>query len=190
MIALDGTSHSRQRTFTRTRLTLQETTEFKEDEDAVSWTSLLTAIHDSQQLQLLGASQASRFLLEDGNSDKLEFISSLSDIVFAIPKNRSWDLMPPDVVRPLASTTLGTLVAIAHRLGMVFMDFTPRDGKIRAEGLGQSLSATLLRGMGIVVEYNVEPGSRPRRNWQIFQSLHVPSSDADKVRKPCVLSLI
>ena len=37
----------------------------------------------------------------------------------------SWDLMPPDVVRPLATTTLGDIIIIAHRLGMEWKEIRP-----------------------------------------------------------------
>ena len=185
IVALTGSSPDRRRTFTRARSA--SNLDDYDDEDVVSWTKLLTALHDGQQLQLSNMNRASLFLEKHSffgrpNLGEVDCIDSLSSIVFAISKTRSWDLMPPDVVRPLASTSLGTLISIAHRMGMVWMDFIPRDGRIRAEGLGQSLSATLMRGMGIVVEYNTEPGSQTNSTREIFQSLHVPSTAADKVR--------
>jgi hypothetical protein len=65
---------------------------------------------------------------------------------------------------------------------MDWADFVPREGILCAEGSGQSLSATLIRGMGLVVEYNQEPGSRPEYPREMLGSMYVPSIAADKVR--------
>jgi hypothetical protein len=94
--------------------------------------------------------------------------------------------MPPDVVRPLATSNLGTIVSIAHRLGMIWLEFAPAEGRIRAQGLGQSISATIMRGMGVVAEFSVEPGSRPTRP-ELYCSFYVPTFSADKVSDRIVL---
>lgn len=192
-IALTGTRLARNRTFTRgravKRLGLDDNEDEDGDEDNVSWTSLLASLHDLQQDQVLKASQKfAAWAYAPGHgfineADESHLIRTGTAIVFAKPKARSWDLMPPDVVRPLASTTLGTLIAIAHRMGMTWVDLVPRDGKIRAEGKGHSISANVMRGMGIVVEYNMDPGLQQRkRDWESLSSLYVPSIAADKVR--------
>jgi len=84
--------------------------------------------------------------------------------------------MPPDVVRPVASTTIGCLITVAHRLGMIWSYIDPDDGKIRASGQGHSLSASLIRGMGLVVEYLHDGSYAPDA-----QQTRIPSTDADKV---------
>jgi hypothetical protein len=131
----------------------------REDEDMVSWTSLIAGLHDCQQLQLLKGSASMHSLQSFGvvhsgimlffpnDDEKGGMLRVRSAIVHARLKTRSWDLMPPDVVRPLASSTLGTLVSIAYRMGMIWVSFAPSEGKIRAEGLGQSFSATIMQGL-------------------------------------------
>ncbi|KAF2128561.1 hypothetical protein P153DRAFT_432186 [Dothidotthia symphoricarpi CBS 119687] len=185
-IAITGSDDSRRRTFSRAQSSPSASFEDDEDEDAVSWSLLLVALHNRQQLQLMNATQA-LYYFNSGvcssqiNPKQYASINPKNAILCVNPKTRSWDLMPPDVVRPVASTTLGTLISMAHRMGMVWVDLIPREGKLRAEGFGQSLSATLMRGMGIVVEYNVEPSLRPTHHQTIYSSLYVPSSDADKM---------
>lgn len=69
--------------------------------------------------------------------------------------------MPPDVVRPVASTTLATLVIMAHRFGMLWSHFDPEEGKLRASGNGRSFSSSIIRGMGLVVEFSRYSEARP-----------------------------
>jgi hypothetical protein len=189
-IAITGSNDSRGYTLSRKvsrRPWIDEEREEEEDEDVVSWSSLLVALHDRQQIQLL---QDIRHLsaMYAGEEYPVFDINKLSNgdqnlaLVCIKPKTRSWDLMPPDVVRPMASTTLGTLITIAHRLGMVWLDLIPRDGKLRAESMDSSISATLLRGLGIVVEYNLGAGPQFRSGKDLLPSFDVPSHDADKVR--------
>lgn len=55
--------------------------------------------------------------------------------------------MPPEIVRPLATTTIGTLVVLAHRMGMVWRDLRPSRGFLRAEGNGHTFTSTVIRGL-------------------------------------------
>ena len=86
----------------------------------------------------------------------------------------SWDFMPPDVVRPLARTHLGPLVVMSMRLGMAWQELNPRDGSIRASGNGYSLNATLIRGLGAVVQFAPDLGTC--RSNEI-----IPTKAADKM---------
>ena len=85
--------------------------------------------------------------------------------------------MPPDIVRPVSSTTVGYLITMAYRLGMTWSDFRLDEGKMRASGLGRSFSTSIIRGMGLVVEYSGNADYRSRTNTD-----HIPSEAADKVR--------
>ena len=155
------------------------------DEDAVSWTGLIDAIHSVQWRQFLDSNQTRNWLDQRKNADGQPGIPIEEEkmhIVALRLKTRSWDLMPPDIVRPLASTTLGTILAVAHRMGMTWKDVRPSEGRLRAEGFGQSFSATLIRGLGIVVEYAREAGLAPRDTPMLLWSLRIPTTDADKVR--------
>lgn len=86
--------------------------------------------------------------------------------------------MPPDIVRPVSSTTVGNLITMAYRLGMIWSDFRLDEGKMRASGSGRSFSTSIVRGMGLVVEYSGNGSS-----YGIWGGLdRLPSVAADKVR--------
>ncbi|CZR51057.1 uncharacterized protein PAC_00932 [Phialocephala subalpina] len=68
-------------------------------------------------------------------------------------RERSWDFQPPDVVRPLAKTTLSDIAVIARRMGMKWKEFQPSDGILRAEGHSQTINSTVVRSLGIVLQY-------------------------------------
>jgi hypothetical protein len=68
-------------------------------------------------------------------------------------QERSWDFQPPDVVRPLAKTSVGGIAIIARRLGMRWKEFDPVHGIMRAEGNDQVITATSIRSLGTVIQY-------------------------------------
>lgn len=68
-------------------------------------------------------------------------------------RQRSWDFHPPDIVRPLAKTTLSDIAVIARRMGMKWKEFRPSDGVLRAEGHSQTITSTTVRSLGIVLQY-------------------------------------
>lgn len=93
-------------------------------------------------------------------------------------QERSWDFMSPEIVRPFAVTNVSHIAVMARRLGMIWTDFRPEDGILRAEGNGHVLSSTSIRSIGMILQYmNIKP--YPRKLSQ--ESLFVPSRDADKM---------
>lgn len=66
---------------------------------------------------------------------------------------RSWDFMPPDLVRPVATTNVFNIAIMAYRLGMTWIDFRPEENVMRAEGNGQLLNSTHVRSIGIILQY-------------------------------------
>ena len=66
---------------------------------------------------------------------------------------RSWDAMPTDVIGPIATTTLGDIAVIAHRMGMSWKTFDPDKGLLAAEGCGHSLSSVEIRALGLTLRY-------------------------------------
>lgn len=67
---------------------------------------------------------------------------------------RSWDSMPFDVFRPLASTSLSDIAIIARRMGMRWKQFDPDKGVLVAEGAGHTLASVNVSGTGLVLRYN------------------------------------
>lgn len=66
---------------------------------------------------------------------------------------KSWDFMPTDVVRPMASSTVSDIAIMARRLGMVWKTFDPGSGSMRAEGNGHVFTSTMARSLGTVLQY-------------------------------------
>lgn len=209
--AIIGSERSRQETFAgkeRQRITKNDDEDRGEEdesdnEDAVGWMWLLKALHERQKVQLRDTGRMGVWLAEEKisanirawlgprteeleyNRDAEVYFGTLfkhqTAIVSLQRRTRSWDLMPPEVVRPLASTTLGTLISIAHRMGMVWLDLKPSDGKLRAEGNGQSFSATVVRGLGLVVDYHRERAQDITRRRDLLHGFTVPTIESDKV---------
>ena len=96
-------------------------------------------------------------------------------------RERSWDFMPPEIVRPFASTTLGNIIAIAHRLGMIWRDLRPGDGILRAEGNGHTLSSTSVRSVGILLQYTFDDPVSKSGKSQAWRNVLIPTDDADKM---------
>ena len=66
-------------------------------------------------------------------------------------RTRLLDLMAPGITRPFASTTLGDIIALAHRLGMRWIDLRPEDGNVWADGQGQAITSIVVSGFGILI---------------------------------------
>jgi hypothetical protein len=62
---------------------------------------------------------------------------------------------------------------------MTWTDFQPNEGKMRAMGDGRSFSTSVVRGMGLVVEYSSNTGYANSSHHEA----RIPSKDADKVSK-------
>lgn len=86
-------------------------------------------------------------------SQRLELKSDDTVIPFIQIIRKSWDFMPPEVVRPVASTTVSDIAVMARRLGMSWKTFDPATGSMRAEGNGHVLTSTMIRTLGTVVQY-------------------------------------
>ena len=99
-------------------------------------------------------------------------------------RERSWDFIPPDIVRPFAFTTLGHIAVLVNRLGMSWETFRPEDGVIRAEGNGHVISSNLVRSVGIVLNYknlgasSQEPLLPGLENFST-QEMYIPLREAD-----------
>lgn len=111
-------------------------------------------------------------------------------------RERSWDFMPPDIVRPFAVTNISNIGVMARRLGMTWTDFRPEDGIMRAEGNGHVLNSTLVRSIGILLQYMYvglrDSDTTLSRNSAMLNP-YIPTREADMLCfgiLPCYTSLI
>jgi hypothetical protein len=147
------------------RWTTLETIQTAFTEEPVTWLSLISDIHDLQDT----------YGLDRPGYNRQDEIGDAALLCFT-RHTRSWDFMPVEIVRPFASTTIGCLVSIVHRMNLTWIDLRPDEGVIRATGHGRSISASRIRGLGLVVEYI-------RNGTKLTEDLHrrIDSDYADKV---------
>lgn len=142
------------------KLLLHESFAEKHSEDPkselVCWIALLQQLHD-----------CSKQCIQDvRNADFPEWEKSLLPPKENIPpttgstswpairfKQRSWDFMPSEVVRPFASTTVSDIAILALRMGMTWRTFEPNRSKLEAEGGHHVLTSTTIRGLGMLLQF-------------------------------------
>lgn len=86
---------------------------------------------------------------------------------------KSWDYVPPDVLKPLAVTDASSILRIGHALGMIWTVFRPGTGDYRAEGNDRSFVSYRIQGVGTVVQYHQTSQHTTAR---VSSSIH-PSTD-------------
>lgn len=190
---LDGSAWSREATYCETT----RGPHLPGGTENVSWLRFIEALHTNsrESLKLFGVSfddVASKKELRN-RANLLAQEKILDDIThhafgsqgYLIPdlklQKRSWDFVPPEVVRPLASVTVCDLAVMARRLGMIWKQFEPLDGNLRAEGNGHTVTSTSVRSMGTVLQIGVKdflPSADPAEE---LNELYIPSEAADKM---------
>jgi len=113
--------------------------------EMVCWVPFLHWIHESTAASLQEQHRTDEYV---------EYPPSGVRIPAVVLRERSWDFQPPDVIRPLARTTLSDIAVIARRMGMKWKDFRPSDGILRAEGHSHTITSTVVRSLGIVLQYS------------------------------------
>lgn len=159
-----GDLESRRRTYT----TSISNTDDDESGDQVGWLALL------DQLHLFQENYRMKGITPNITIDRPMLEMNCPAITL---RERSWDLIPPDIIRPVATSTVGDIIALAHRLGMGWNDLRPGDGIMRAEGGGRSIVSTAVRGFGVLLQFNYEPAKYDVSNYDGT----VPSMPADKL---------
>lgn len=141
----------------------------------VSWLSLLTTLHEMASCcslkrctcsnervlepsfaKLLASSTIrDRDSFSDGKRRSLEDNASEYDTHPVVMYNRhSWDLVPPDISRPLATSSVGEIVVLALRLGMQWRNIQPATRQMSADGNGMSITALgSIAGAGCVLSF-------------------------------------
>ncbi|KIW19212.1 hypothetical protein PV08_03506 [Exophiala spinifera] len=109
------------------------------DNDLVSWVRLLDKL------------QAVEFQLGQISSGFKPILRPAIQVSY-----RSWDFVPPDVMKPYAVSTLGDIAILVQRLGMSWKDFNPGEGVLRAEGNHSQVTSTMVRSLGILLSFSTE----------------------------------
>ena len=150
----------------------------------VSWLGLMSSLADLAQ----NHDSYARLIPEAG--EKRNWKSMRCHPVF-MPEPQSWDLIPPDVVRPLATARLGDLLVLGHRLGMDWTLLEPDESRLFAEGNGQNFVSLEIRSLGLALRYtNRDPQLVRREDFfhiskqriegsRLISRLFVPTVNAD-----------
>ena len=187
---LDGCARSRDATYCETT----RGPHLAGGTENVSWLRFIEALHRNTggTLKLFGVSfddvTSKRKMRDLATQQKI-----LGDIArhasgsqgYLIPdlkmQRRSWDFVPPEVVRPLASVTVSDIAVMARRLGLIWKQFDHLEGNLRAEGNGHTIISTAVRSMGTVLQIGIKdflPTGDPAEE---FNELYIPSEAADKM---------
>ncbi|KAI9800776.1 MAG: hypothetical protein M1833_003193 [Piccolia ochrophora] len=173
---IDGSASSLEKTLTSSE------TDNDPSQELVCWIRLLGILHYVQDV----TRPTLRHPLLKPPSD----IARLVQPVLRF-RERSWDLMPPDVVRPYASATVSDVAILVRRAGMVWSSFRPSDGIMRAEGqfrgISQTITSTMVRSVGVMLQYSNSKtdnaaASRLAKdltaNWM---DVYIPRTEADQL---------
>ena len=130
----------------------------------VSWVTFMQALHLNSSATLRCGAHFNQGIL-------------LPDITI---ERRSWDFVPPEVVRPLAVVSISNIAILARRLGMIWRQFEPLDGNLRAEGNGHTITSVAVRSMGTVLTIGIQD---PTNGDEVAgrDDLYIPLEAADKM---------
>lgn len=175
-IPLDGTLESMHWTFCGPDHVRSDSFEL------VSWISFLKALHGNSRQLLHTHRTPNRRASTDNHKynltgDQYAWCFSMPDVKI---QQRSWDFMASDAVRPLAIVGLSDIAIMARRLGMVWKEFEPTEGNLRAEGNGHTITSTVVRSIGTVLQINIKDNAEKRPREEIINELFIPSTKADK----------
>lgn len=127
--------------------------------ELVTWLRFLRAIQWTHKRMLFKLSRVTQAGGEKNDLKLAEYENRNLTMPVVKFEERSWDFMPPDVVKPYARINIGDLGILARRLGMEWDRFEPSDGILRAQGNGYNLTSVLVRSVGTMVEINEILGS-------------------------------
>lgn len=94
-------------------------------------------------------------------------------------RQQTWDLIPPEVTRPLAITTIGDIVVLVMRMGMTWRDLRPGHSVMQADGNGHSVMPLQIRGVGTALQFGRDTFGENSSNRSLIE--YIPSMDADKM---------
>lgn len=180
---LDGSHRSMRATFIG-----QASRRYAVSTEQVSWVMFLEALHYNSRFTCQGLGDFQP-LTPPAHTLELSLPRegqpySIYDVTI---EERSWDFMPAEVIRPLAVVSVSDIAIIARRLGMNWRQFDLVDSNLRAEGNGYTITSTLVRSVGIVLEITIDQNlpnkynSSAHLDVSLLNELYIPSEIADKL---------
>ncbi|KAE8451463.1 hypothetical protein EG329_004092 [Mollisiaceae sp. DMI_Dod_QoI] len=140
-----------------------EARQYYDSDQLACWVPLLSRLHEQGKDIIKHFPQKPFSFTNDTTVPSVQFVQ------------RSWDFMPPDVVRPMASSTISDVAIMARRLGLIWKTFDPGSGAMRAEGNGHVITSTMARSLGTILQYTYT--SRENAG----NCYYIPVKEADKL---------
>ncbi|KAF2235588.1 hypothetical protein EV356DRAFT_514115 [Viridothelium virens] len=176
--AIESTAHSRLKTYDRK--TWEQGSGPKPNTpsidvalgSAVNWQTLVQVLHNVYTAYWpaeCACSMAIGYSLQTRSS----FVERRTTAAVAY-RLQTWDFNPPEVVRPLALTTVGDIVVLVMRMGMTWRELQPGNARMQADGGGYNVTSSEIRGVGTVLRFGVEIQEQPL-------IAYIPSTDSDKM---------
>lgn len=182
---LDGTLSSMETTFCKS-----SDVDHGNSTELASWVKFIEALHLNSRGTLKHAPEAR--LKVSSDTQMTTFSASATSTLYAARsyrifdvkfQQRSWDFVPPEVVRPLAMVDVSDIAVMVRRLGMIWKEFDPTEGNFRGEGNGHTVSSTTVRSMGTVLQISIRDPLPRTYSTKITETdaLYIPSENADKM---------
>ena len=115
--------------------------------EPVSWISLLQAL----QTYSLALRTCGLVTMQDISTGSLRHGRVLTPTLRLSKK--SWDFVPPEVLKPYAVTTVRDIAIMAQLLGLQWTVFNPEEGILRAEGDGCIITSFQIRPLGTMISF-------------------------------------
>ena len=150
--------------------------------ELVSWVKLLFALQYNSKETLAVLESNSSWVPVLNHGTGATQVWSGSYLIYDVRvEERSWDFVPPEVIKPLAVVGISDIAVMARRLGMVWQQFDPLGGNMRAEGNGHTITSTIVRSTGTVLQVGVMDSLRDLQDPSRKDKLFIPSRVADKL---------
>lgn len=176
-ILLDGTPAAMRSTFCEQKS--------YQSNELVSWIKLIEALHyNSRRTLELSGYGDSQITLSPITAKQALFtaLGNQKCLIHDVRiEERSWDFVPPEVVRPLAVVGVSDIAIMVRRLGMLWQQFDLLEGHMRAEGNGFTVTSTSVRSIGIVLQFVVSDPLPDDYDMEQVHELYIPSEAADKM---------
>ena len=146
-----------------------------------SWLVLLEQLYEDEK-KFSQRSEKSIYTYDRPGEKGTNFGPDRRKVLYPSIENhvRSWDLLPPEAVRPFASTTLGDLLTLCFRLRLVVQDLRP--GHFSADGYGNNFASMQIQGLGMIVQYRYDPSQDEGNNPNCpGNTKFTPSENTDKL---------
>jgi hypothetical protein len=166
---LDGTAASLSATRTRLpseeaalSLSLQNSRWHKAENERASWVMLLSHLQSMERESQMWHQKYSR----SGPPTTLpHVVFENHTLAVAIQtKTRSWDTVPANIKKPLATTTLCHLLEIAVMMGIHWKEFDRSKERYQAEGNGYMLTGSHILDFGLIFTFRIIGQNRFQEN--------------------------